>query len=85
MALRRRIRPQQASITRSFPLSNPRNEAGRFRRTEAAKAGNTQAIENALRKGTKINAQDSKGYTPLMYVSLFGRTGTLKELLKKRG
>jgi hypothetical protein len=49
----------------------------------AAKEGNVKAIGRLLSSGTKVDAKDQSGATPLFMASLYGRADAAKLLIKK--
>lgn len=56
--------------------------AGQMALHLAAECGHTDIIEELLRRGADINAQDATGQTPLFCAALHGRQAAVKLLLK---
>ncbi len=69
-----------SASVRSTSKSTPKLEEAL---RSAAKAGNIEALREALAKGANINAKDDKGSTPLILAAFKGERAAVEELLAK--
>ena len=71
-------------MSRTQVLIDDRDDAGNTQLMRAALAGDTRSVEDQLRKGADVNAQNLEGRTALMFAVINLRRESAKALLKFR-
>ena len=69
-------------MSRTQKITDERDEGGNTRLMRAALDGETRTVEDLLRNGADVNAQNRDGRTALMFAIINLRTATVKKLLQ---
>jgi len=69
-------------MSRTQKITDEKDEGGNTRLMRAALDGETRTVEDLLRDGADVNAQNRDGRTALMFAIINLRTATVKKLLQ---
>jgi len=69
-------------MSRAQKITDEKDEGGNTRLMRAALDGDTRTVEDLLRDGADVNAQNRDGRTAVMFAIINLRTATVKKLLQ---